>query len=573
MIVFNYVKYKNFLSTGNTFTEVKLDSHPNTLVVGKNGNGKSSFTDAIAFGLFGRPFRNINKPQLVNSINQKDCVVDLGFTIGKTKYKVIRGLSPAIFEIYVNDKLLDQTSKTKDQQIFFEQTILKMDYKTFTQVVMLGSAAYVPFMELKASDRRSVVEDILDIQIFSTMNVLLKQKILDNKAAQSKNSYEINVIKEKITLQKNHLKALKDKDDKVFELNKQKIAESMTEVEQLNAVSEQSKADINLLEMKLQPYLQLESDQSKLTEYKKKIKDKMIKIVKSRTFYEDNNTCPTCTQSIHDDFKKKILEEQHNSIAELEAGIASIDNKLLEFITKLKEAEVIRQKIKDKQDILLKNNSTIMGLNQFIAKLQKEMQQLLTVKTQTDDDSQQKLEDFKNDLVRFEEEKNRLVHEQRNFEVVAGILKDDGIKTKIIKQYIPVMNKLINKYLTDLDFFVNFTLDENFTETIKSRYRDEFSYASFSEGEKFRINIALLLTWRDIARLKNSANCNLLIFDEVFDSSLDATGTEETTKLIKNMPNTNVFLITHKNAESLDSFSNILKFDKVNNFSKLVTNE
>ncbi len=535
MINFKYVRWKNFLSTGNQFIEIQLDKNPTTLIIGENGAGKSTILDALCFGLFGKPFRTISKNQLVNSVNNSSTSVEVEFTIGTRHYKVIRNIKPNKFEIYQNDKLMSLEANVRDYQKILEQQILKLNYRSFTQVVILGSSTFVPFMQLRSTHRREVVEEILDIQIFSTMNVLLKQKMKSVVEELREIEYQYDIISEKISLQENYIDDIqKNKDDIIkekesaFNTNKYHIKEKTEEIESLEG-------DSKLLADDLIGEEQNKEKRSKLKDISVTLNDKFDRNRKMIFFLKDNDDCPTCKQHIDETFKSETIKEKNEQQKELSKGLTKLHDQLERLDTYVDTHKAARKFIRENDIEIAKLKSSVTELEKFNAKLQQEIN-ILT-----------------------------------SGSAIKVILQDTGIKTKIIKQYLPVMNNLINKYLTSMEFYVNFTLNENFEETIKSRYRDEFNYSSFSEGEKMRIDLALLFTWRAIAKMKNSANTNLLILDEIFDSSLDGTGTDEFLKILNTLGDENVFVISHKQDVLADKFKSTIKFEKVKNFSHVVT--
>lgn len=570
MILFEKVRWKNFLSTGNVFTEVALNKSNNTLIIGQNGAGKSTILDALCFGLFGKPFRKINKPQLLNSINNKDALVEIEFKIGQKQYKVVRGIKPNTFEIYCNNILLNQDAAAKDYQEVLENQILKLNYKSFTQVVILGSASFVPFMQLSAADRRTIIEDLLDIQIFSSMNSVVKDKISSLKEEIGKVKYSISLTKEKIDLQLQNIEDHK-------KLNDEEIAKKQTEIEtskqQITNITESVKLiskHVDILVSKVGDKKEkLEKKSKSLLQIKGKIETNIDRNQKDIDFYEDNHDCPTCKQAITTEWKQSQVNEKTQKIDSQKKGLEEVENELKKITGELKSISDVVKHINEHNNEITKHNATILAINGYIAKLNQEITELSNKKLSSQDGNS-KLRDLKTDLHILNESYEELIDLKHYHEFASTLLKDTGIKTKIIKQYLPIMNKLINKYLTAMDFFVNFNIDENFNETIKSRHRDEFSYANFSEGEKMRIDLALLFTWRQIAKLKNSTNTNLLILDEVFDSSLDTVGTEEFLKLIHEMgSDTNIFVISHKGDQLFDKFRSVLKFEKKGNFSRI----
>jgi len=569
MITFEKVRWKNFLSTGAAFTEINFQKSPNTLIIGNNGAGKSTILDALCFGLFGKPFRKINKPQLLNSINNQAAVVEIEFSIGKKKYKVIRGIKPNTFEIYQNDVLLNQDAASKDYQEHLEKFILRLNYKSFTQVVILGSASFVPFMQLSPADRRNIIEDLLDIGIFSSMNGMVKEKMSEIKESTTKNKYEMQITTEKINFQKQNIEEHKNRSEAEIEKKKKEVKESIDQNFTLQRDIDLIQKHIDVLQSKIQDKLAVEKKSSKLLQLESKLESRLKKLDKEYKFYEENHDCPTCKQSIADTFRHSQLSGIDKTKGEIGVGIQDIETKIQEANNRIEEIQKIVKHIQEHNNEIVKHNSTISAINTYISKLQKEIEDLSTLRESIESEND-KLKELKSELSALVKKQEELAEQKQYYEFAGSLLKDTGIKTKIIKQYLPIMNKLINKYLTAMDFFVNFNINEQFEETIKSRHRDEFSYANFSEGEKMRIDLALLFTWRQIAKLKNSTNTNLLILDEVFDSSLDGVGTEEFLKLIHEMgTDTNVFVISHKGDQLFDKFRSIIKFEKHNNFSRI----
>ena len=568
MINFKTVRWKNFLSTGNTFTEIDLTKNSTTLIIGENGSGKSTILDALCFGLFGKPFRTINKAQLVNSINTSGLVVEVEFMIGSRNYKVIRGIKPNVFEIYNNDQPMNQEASVRDYQKILEQQILKLNYRSFTQVVILGSSTFIPFMQLKARHRREVVEEILDIQIFSLMNMLLKQKLRDlqEELTSIDNRYELNV--EKISLQENYIDDLKKNKDKLISSKKESIenntkainvrTEQRTEMEDQNKIYRDKIKDQNDTEQK----------ERKLKDLRATLAEKHKSHSSMLGFFNDNEDCPTCQQHIDEVFKEGMVVKQKQEVEKYQSGMDKMKSELLSTKERLKEIKGIADKFRDNQLSIMSLNTSIIELEKFNHKIKSELQSLNgggVSKSDTD-----KLKNLKEEHQKIDGERQSAKEERNYVEAAKIMLQDTGIKTKIIKQYLPIMNKLINKYLTSMEFYVNFTLNENFEETIKSRFRDDFTYASFSEGEKMRIDLALLFTWRAIAKMKNSTNTNLLILDEIFDSSLDGTGTDEFLKILNTLSGENVFVISHKQDVLVDKFKDTIKFAKEKNFSHVV---
>ena len=570
MITFQKVRWKNFLSTGNAFTEIDLTRSTNTLIVGHNGAGKSTILDALTFGLFGKPFRKINKPQLMNTINNSDCVVEIEFNIGKKQYKIVRSIKPNAFEIYCDAVLVNQDAKAKDYQEHLEKFILKLNYKSFTQVVILGSASFVPFMQLSPADRRAIIEDLLDIQIFSSMNSIVKNKISTIKDEQKTVEYNIKLVDAKISLQKQNIED--NKKNHLVEINKktQEITDNDTHLNKVAKDIDLIQEHIEQLTSKISDKTAISSRTTKLITLQSKFGDNVRKLNKEITFYQSNDNCPTCHQAIAFETKDKHVTEKQTKISEIQTATTKLEEELQNVHNRLEEIEKIQKHINAHNSEIVKLNTQVTSINSYNGRLLKDIAELRTRTVSTDNDDD-KLKPLNSELQKYKDNAEQLSVDKQYHEFAATLLKDTGIKTKIIKQYLPVMNKLINKYLTSMDFFVNFNLNESFEETIKSRHRDEFSYASFSEGEKMRIDLALLFTWRQIAKMKNSVNTNLLVLDEVFDSSLDGVGTEEFLKLLNSLDNnTNVFVISHKGDQLFDKFRSVIKFQKTNNFSQVV---
>jgi DNA repair exonuclease SbcCD ATPase subunit len=568
VIVFEVVRYKNFLSTGNVFTEIQLNKNPTTLIVGENGAGKSTFLDAITFGLFGKPFRNINKPQLVNSINEKDCLVEVEFSIGSKKYKIVRGIKPNIFEIYAGSELVNQAANSKDYQEQLEKTILKMNYKSFTQIVILGSTNFTPFMQLSASDRRAVIEDLLDIQIFSSMNVIVKSKLhaLKDESAQLK--IQIDNTKDKIDLHKKHLEELKKNTKEIVEAKKLEVNENTASLSQLENEATEKEVQIENLLTEVSDDDATSKKFNKLNQLEAKIEGNIQKLEKDIEFYSVNSTCPTCDQAINN--KDEKVHTCNSKITELSEGLKKLKEESDAVLHRINTIKTTQKELKTLEQDLVRINTSRKQVRNYIAKLEREISEIENKPAMSDEFKAQSKE-LLNALQTFNEKRKEVSEQTQNYDIVAQLLKDGGIKSKIIKQYVPVINKLVNKYLAAMDFFVNFNIDEEFKETIKSRHRDDFSYENFSEGEKKRIDLALLFTWRSVAKLKNSVNTNLLIFDEVFDGSLDINGTEEFMKLINMFTdNTNIFVITHKTDQMVDKFKHTIRFGKVKNFSQVI---
>lgn len=570
-IYFKKLRWKNFISTGNLFTEIDLTRNKSTLIVGENGAGKSTILDALLFSLYGKPFRNINKPQLINSITQKNLLVEVEFNVGRSEYLIRRGLKPGVFEIYQNGTLMNQDSATRDYQEYLEKNILKLNHKSFNQIVVLGSANFIPFMQLPAGTRRQVIEDLLDIQIFSTMNTLLKEKIQANKEELVEVGFEMKALSDKIEMHKKHLETLRTSNDEVVKQkeaqldtiieSKNQAAEEIKAFEKLNTEAEESIADKHKVQKK---YEQLE-------DLGRKVAGKLSKLKKDVKFFETNNDCPTCKQGIQDGHKHDIIEKNNKQISEIEDSTDILQKEFHAAMDRIAEIQGVNKHIAENNKKISELNTKITMWNNFESELRKEITKLQQTVAHNDD-SNVDLQLLKKQLKDSITNKEDLAKEKQVLDVASSLLKDGGIKTRIIRQYIPIINQLINKYLSAMDFFVNFELNENFEETIKSRFRDEFSYASFSEGEKMRIDLALLFAWRAVAKLRNSSTTNLLIMDEVFDSSLDSGGTDEFIKILNGLTqDTNVFIISHKGDQLYDKFHSVIKFEKHKNFSRIAS--
>ena len=568
MIIFETIRYKNFLSSGNNFTEIKLNSHGNNVIIGKNGAGKSTILDALTFVLFNKPFRKINKPQLVNSINGKDCCVEVEFSIGKKHYKVLRSMKPNKFEVYVDGEMMNQDAAAADQQKTLEQTILKLNYKSFTQIVVLGSSTFIPFMQLPLASRRDIIEDLLDIQVFSTMNSNLKDRMKQVNDDIRFKDKDLELVKHRIESQEELIKELETQSDNLIKHKHEKIGKLLSQSEDITSQNHKITEYIETRKDDLFDGDKLSKKYDSLTEFKIKFKTKLSNLNKELLFYSNNDTCPTCKQSLDSEFKQAKIDKNKKSISETEKAWGVLDEQISDVKSQISQYKEISNDIRDNYSAIDKNNGIINHINRQIRDLEGEIKSITDSKNNSSKEHEQ--------LNELQEQK--LAHEQTLFlhketkdyySVAANLLKDTGIKTRIIKRYLPVMNKLINQYLQQMDFFVNFTLSESFEETIKSRYRDDFSYSSFSEGEKSRIDIALMLTWRSVAKLKNSVDTNLLILDEIFDSSLDSTGTDELSFILRNFTNDlNLFIISHRE-HMVEKFDRVLKFDKVKNFSKM----
>ena len=568
MIKFEKVRWKNFLSTGNQFTEIDLNRNETTLIIGENGAGKSTVLDALCFALFGKPFRTISKSQLINTVNAMETVVEIEFSIASRNYKVVRSIKPNKFEIWQNDVMINQEANSRDYQKILEQQILKLNYRSFTQVVILGSSTFVPFMQLKAKFRREVVEDLLDIKIFSTMNLLLKQRLKDLVTELQEVEYNHKLCSEKITMQSTHIENIKNNADLIIKEKQSNYESNSIELDKKVNNKKSLEQKHKELFSSVEDQINIESKDVKLKDLrstlteKQKEKDRMIK------FLSENEDCPACEQHIDTEFKSQMISTKETEKKEIVDGLTKMEEELNKTQSRLNEISKVTNEIQDNSIQIASLNTSIQELEKYQVKLSEEIKEL--EKSTIDNSDEEQLKILQTEFEGIEKNRKDLKEEKVYKEASKAMLQDTGIKTKIIKQYLPVMNQLINKYLASMEFYVNFSLDENFDETIKSRFRDNFNYASFSEGEKMRIDLALLFTWRAIAKMKNSTNTNLLILDEIFDSSLDSAGTDEFLKILNTLEGENVFVISHKQDVLVDKFKHTLKFEKNKNFSKMV---
>jgi len=568
MIIFETIRWKNFLSTGDQWTEIDFCESPSTLIVGSNGAGKSTMLDALCFGLFGKAFRKINKPQLINSINEKGLKVEVTFSIGKDEYRVFRGIKPNVFELYKNNKLIDQDAATKDTQKYLEQTVLKLNFKSFTQVVILGSSTFVPFMQLPAAHRREVIEDLLDINIFSNMNGLLKDRIRLAQGQSKDCQYMLQLSEEKVSSQVKLIESLQEVNDSRQEEKRKRHAENCEKMTGLVAQRLEKKAEVEKLEATVVKPEEQRKFVQKMRQEQADKKSELKIITKDLQFFKEHNVCPTCEQDIDANFKK-------DKVGTMTKVGKVLTKEISKFADDIEEAMKVITEMDDNCAKLYELRSDYNTLDREIVRIEFENLQILDEISKLDDrpniqDQEKELKVLQQQHEQTQSDCASVSQRLDEFQVVGSLLKDSGIKSQIIKKYIPIFNKLINKYLQSMDFFVNFTLDEEFNEVIKSRFRDEFSYASFSEGEKQKIDLALLFTWREVARMKNSVSTNLLILDEVFDSSLDASATGELLAILRSLGNgTNLFVISHKGDILVDKFLRTLRFEKVNDFSKM----
>ena len=569
MILFKRISYRNFLSSGNTPTEINLTGEITTLIIGTNGSGKSTMLDALCFGLFNKAFRKINKNQLVNSTNEKECLVEVEFSIGNKEYKIIRGIKPNIFEIWINGELQNQAAASVDQQKHLEDIILKLNYKSFTQIVILGSASFVPFMQLSTANRREVVEDLLDIKIFSAMNSILKEKIRSSNEKIKEFDIFEKSIQEKILMQTEFIEELEKRGNDKITANQEKIVNLSNEVDVYIRQNSFLEEDV-FKYIKEQEEVSGATDRlKKLDNLKGKLSEKVSVITEEHKFFNENTVCPTCTQTIDETFRVNKIIDVQNKAKELQSGYQDLECTIKNEEERERQFIILSKEITKLNNEISQNNTRISFNQKQVQELEFEIQ-TITEQFKNRNTEQQKLEKLEKQQVDNFKKKSKYKETINYFDFAQILMKDGGVKTKIIQKYLPLMNKQINKYLQIMDFYINFTLDEEFKENIKSPIHEDFTYESFSEGEKMRINLAILFTWREIARMKNSINTNLLILDEVFDSSLDNMGTEYFTKIIKYIiKDANVFVISHKTDELIDKFDKIIRFEKIKGFSKI----
>jgi len=569
MILFHKIRWKNFLSTGNTYTELDFTNNTTNLIIGTNGAGKSTVLDALTFSLFGKPFRKINKPQLINSVNEKDCKVEVEFSIGSIEWKVVRGIKPAVFEIWRNGAVLDQDAAALDQQKWLEQNVLKMNYKSFTQIVILGSSTFVPFMQLPAAHRREVIEDLLDIKIFSSMNMIIKEKIRQSKEDIKVLELKKQSLAEKVKMQQDFIEELENRGNANINANKEKITKLDDEVGiymKENAIIEE---DIFKYTKEQEIVTGAAEKLRKLGNLKGKISQKVSTITQEHKFFTENSVCPTCTQPIEEDFRINKITDAQNKAKELQSGYKELEEAIKEEEERERQFTALTKEITKLTHGISQNNTKITGCQRQIRDLEFEIQ-TIAENLANRNTEHEKLESFNKNLKTTYDELASRKDTINYYDFTYSLLKDGGVKSKIIKKYLPLINQQVNRYLQMMDFYINFTLDEEFNETVQSPIHEDFSYASFSEGEKMRIDLALLFTWREVARMKNSVNTNLLIMDEVFDSSLDGFGTEEFLKIIKYViKDANIFVISHKTGLE-DKFESVIKFEKVKGFSRMV---
>ena len=570
MIKFKKIRYKNFLSTGQQFIEIGLDSSATTLVMGDNGAGKSTMLDALCFGLFQRAFRNIKKDQLINTINEKETVVEVEFQVGQNEYKIIRGIKPNTFEIWCDGDMLNQDAAQRDYQKHLEQTILKLNFRSFTQVVILGSSSFVPFMQLRARHRRQVVEEILDIEIFSRMNLLFREKQKVQDELIKNDDFEYSILDTKIVDKKKHIEEISSLNLETIDQKEKEVKKSYVDIENYEEDVRQVKLEITTLQKEILDQTKVNTKHKKLHTMEAKIENTCKKHKKDLKFFETHNDCPMCQQDIDKEYKKLMIQKKKDKVDEIDVGMKQLDKEIKTVEKRLEKINDTMVLIREKELLINRYETSINEITKYVDKIIGEIDELKDEKLSTATQIGE-LNQLQEQLTETELKKQKDKNEKIYIDTARHLMQDTGIKTKIIKQYLPIMNQYINKYLADMDFFVNFTLDEEFNETIKSRYRDEFNYHSFSEGEKLRIDLSILFTWREIAKIKNSTNTNLLILDEIFDSSLDSSGTDEFMRILQTtMIKENIFVISHKSDTLIDKFPRVLKFEKYKNFTRMI---
>ena len=569
MILFETIRWKNFLSTGNQYTEVNFTENATNLIIGTNGAGKSTVLDALTFSLFGKPFRKINKPQLINSTNEKDCRVEVSFNVNNTDWKIVRGIKPNIFEIWRNDSLLDQAASALDQQKWLEQNVLKMNYKSFTQIVILGSSTFVPFMQLSANNRRDVIEDLLDIKIFSSMNMIIKEKIRQGKEDIKVLNLKKESLNDKVTMQENFIEELENRASENIKEKEGEIGKLLVEENKFMNDNIKITEELDDFNKVLNSYTGATEKLRKLGNLKGKISNKVSTITKEHKFFSENTVCPTCDQAIEETFRINRIKDAQVKAKELQTGYKELEEAIKEEEERERQFTALSKEISKLNNDISQNNVRITGCQRQISNLESEVQRT-TEQLANRNTEDEKLTTFKDNLKTTYDELLNKKETINYYDFSFSLLKDGGVKSKIIKKYLPLINQQVNRYLQMMDFYINFTLDEEFNETVQSPIHENFSYSSFSEGEKMRIDLALLFTWREVARMKNSVNTNLLIMDEVFDSSLDGLGTEEFLKIIRFViQDANIFVISHK-SDLHDKFANVLRFEKIKGFSRMV---
>ena len=569
MVIFHKISWKNFLSTGNTKIEINLRESPTTLIIGKNGSGKSTILDALCFALFNKPYRIIKKDQMINTINNADSMVEVYFSIGPKSYKVRRGIKPSVFEIYQDGELINQNASGVDYQKYLEQNILKLNYRSFCQVVILGSSSYEPFMKMRASYRRDVIEEILDIKVFASMNLLLRSKQQELTKDITTLRHSVDLIENKVNLQEQHYNDLSKRDTDQISLKQKDIEKAQNDKRDYMFRIESLNKEITQNQLQIADKTKVSAKMTQLQKLEAKIDQNLKTHKKALKFFEENKNCPTCTQDIKEEFRQDKIDEERRAVVKLQDGYKQLLSEITKQEEKISNFDKVSERIRNIETNVAKLNTSIDELKRYSDRLEDEIEKL-RIEDTSGLNIKEEIVRLKQELVKTKEDRDKVIDEKKYIDVLRQIVDDSGARAQIIKKYLPVMNKLINQYLQSMDFFVSFHLDEEFKETVRSRHMDTFNYNNFSEGEKMRIDLSLLFTWRSIAKMKNSVNTNLLILDEIFDSSLDGQGTDDFFKIVKGLTKENIYIISHKGDIMFDKFTNIIKFEKYQNFTRIV---
>ena len=569
MVIFHKISWKNFLSTGNTKIEINLRESPTTLIIGKNGSGKSTILDALCFALFNKPYRIIKKDQMINTINNADSMVEVYFSIGPKSYKVRRGIKPSVFEIYQDGELINQNASGVDYQKYLEQNILKLNYRSFCQVVILGSSSYEPFMKMRASYRRDVIEEILDIKVFASMNLLLRSKQQELTKDITTLRHSVDLIENKVNLQEQHYNDLSKRDTDQISLKQKDIEKAQNDKRDYMFRIESLNKEITQNQLQIADKTKVSTKMTQLQKLEAKIDQNLKTHKKALKFFEENKNCPTCTQDIKEEFRQDKIDEERRAVVKLQDGYKQLLSEITKQEEKISNFDKVSERIRNIETNVAKLNTSIDELKRYSDRLEDEIEKL-RIEDTSGLNIKEEIVRLKQELVKTKEDRDKVIDEKKYIDVLRQIVDDSGARAQIIKKYLPVMNKLINQYLQSMDFFVSFHLDEEFKETVRSRHMDTFNYNNFSEGEKMRIDLSLLFTWRSIAKMKNSVNTNLLILDEIFDSSLDGQGTDDFFKIVKGLTKENIYIISHKGDIMFDKFTNIIKFEKYQNFTRIV---
>ena len=569
MVIFHKISWKNFLSTGNTKIEINLRESPTTLIIGKNGSGKSTILDALCFALFNKPYRIIKKDQMINTINNADSMVEVDFSIGPKAYRVRRGIKPSVFEIYQDGELLNQNASGVDYQKYLETNILKLNYRSFCQVVILGSSSYEPFMKMRASYRRDVIEEILDIKVFASMNLLLRSKQQELTKDITTLRHSVDLIENKVNLQEQHYNDLSKRDTDQIDIKQKDIEKAQNDKRDYMFRIESLNKEITQNQLQIADKTKVSAKMTQLQKLEAKIDQNLKTHKKALKFFEENKNCPTCTQDIKEEFRQDKIDEERRAVVKLQDGYKQLLSEITKQEEKISNFDKVSERIRSIETNVAKLNTSIDELKRYSDRLEDEIEKL-RIEDTSGLNIKEEIARLKQDLVKTKEDRDNVIEEKKYIDILRQIVDDSGARAQIIKKYLPVMNKLINQYLQSMDFFVSFHLDEEFKETVRSRHMDTFNYNNFSEGEKMRIDLSLLFTWRSIAKMKNSVNTNLLILDEIFDSSLDGQGTDDFFKIVKGLTKENIYIISHKGDIMFDKFTNIIKFEKYQNFTRIV---